>query len=131
MKDDKDDIGFLYAILTPNIRNRTVKVIVDNSPDSLFYKNDDFIKMVKDYGFIQILPRIKEALSKTQNVIWKVKEQLVTPLSYKSEPDSILRDLLGTKKEVENYVENLPIQEKFSRSDIDISDPDSPKLTLF
>ena len=135
-KEDKDkddnDIGFLYAIVMPNIRNRSVKIIMDNDPNPLFYKNDEFIEMVKGFPEIsKILPALKDALSKTQNVVWKVKEELVMPLSYKSVPDSILRDLLTTKKESEDYVENLPIIEKFSRSHIDISDPDKPKLTLF
>ncbi len=128
---EDNDIGFLYAILVPNILNRTVKVTMDSANHPVVYKRVDFIKLIGDFGFVKIKPRIIEALSKTQSVLWQVKEGKIIPLSFKSDPDSIIQDLLFTKKESENYIEDLPIVEKYSRSKIDISDPDKPIFKLF
>ena len=127
----KDDIGFLYAVLVPNILNRTVRVTIDSANYPIVYKRDDFIKLILSFGFFQIKPQIVSVLMKTQSVLWDVKEGKLTFLTSSSEPDSLLADLLAVKKESEDYIENLPISEKFSRSEVDISDPDNPIFTLF
>ena len=126
-----NDIGFLYAILVPNIITRTVRVTIDSANHPITYKRDDFLKLVSDFGFYEIKPQIITALYKTQSVLWEVKENKLRTLTFKTETDSLLQDLLDVKQESENYVEDLPITEKFSRSKINIDNPDNPIVSLF
>ncbi len=127
----EDSIGFLYAILEPNIMSKSVRVTIENAEQPKFYKRDEFIDLVKKYGFHKIKPRICEALMRTQTVLWSVKEDKLKTLSSSSEPDSILADLLAVKHESEITVEELPLTEKFSRSEINIDDPENPIFSLF
>ena len=128
---EEDDIGFLYAIIVPNILTRSLKVQIESSSQPVFYKREDFLALVVRYGFFEIKPHLVDALSKTQSFLWKVKENEIQTLSFKSEPDSLLRDLLQVKSESENTVEELPLVEKFSRMNISLDDPENPIFSLF
>ncbi len=128
---EDDTIGFLYAVIVPNILTKSLKVTIDSAEQTLFYKRQDFLDLITKYGYIQIKPRLIDAFSKTQTILWKVKEDQVLPLSFKADPDSLLADLLNVKYESQHKVEDLPLVEKFSRTEIDISDPEHPIFKLF
>jgi len=126
-----DDIGFSYAILVPNILTKSVRVTVDNSPQPLFYRNEEFLELVIKYGFLSVKSQIYTALSRTQSVMWDVKAEAVTPLNFRREVDSIKKDIIGVKKSSETEKEELSITERFSKTEINLDDPNNPVFKLF
>ena len=131
MNNQDEDIGFLYAVLVPNIITRTVRVTLDSTNHPVTYKRDDFIALILKFKFFSIKPAILSILMKTQSVLWDVKKGTLTYLTVNSTPTSILQELVQTKIDSENYHDEMEIAEKYSRSQIDISNPDNPIFSLF
>ncbi len=127
---EKDDIGFSYAIIIPNILTKKVKVIIDSADQPIIYKKQQFLKLISDYGYVKVKPQLIEAFNRTQTILWKVKENSVIALSYKKEADSILKDLLETKQIQQKHKEDPGIIEKYSNTTIDLDDPENPVFNL-